>query len=438
MGTTDRGFYLPSNAETGWGEEINANFSRTADLGVNVKAYGAVGDGVADDTAAIQGAIDAAEANQAAIFFPAGIYRVTSGLDFAATSGQVVFGSGAGGVTTPKGSIIKAGAAMDYVVSVGSTFSHFRDIRVDGNDLADNGWLIWDAARTHFDTIGGNNCLGVGVRIEDNATAFGLGNGNNNSALFTKCTAINNTSHGFFMEESNDNNIIEFIHATATGNGGDGIVVKASGAVLLGGHFEGNTGYGIRVAEASDAGATIGAKIFFPWLEANGVGGIVFTDNKASSCEYWELASGMQDVDFANSWERNTIYTNAGDNALRWQFRGDGTAVGFSYTQITVNDGSAVDTNRDLTLTSKGTGRIITSGGARVAGDAELDGALNHDGSTVGLYGVAPVTRAAALTAADASTVDGTYGAEEAAVINNLRTRLAELALACKNMGVTS
>lgn len=31
------------------------------------------------------------------------------------------------------------------------------------------------------------------------------------------------------------------------------------------------------------------------------------------------------------------------------------------------------------------------------------------------------------LTAADATTVDATYGAEEAAVINNLRTRLNEV-----------
>lgn len=42
-------------------------------------------------------------------------------------------------------------------------------------------------------------------------------------------------------------------------------------------------------------------------------------------------------------------------------------------------------------------------------------------------YGAIPVVRQAALTAADASTVDATYGTEEAAVINNLRTRVNEL-----------
>jgi hypothetical protein len=44
-----------------------------------------------------------------------------------------------------------------------------------------------------------------------------------------------------------------------------------------------------------------------------------------------------------------------------------------------------------------------------------------ENGSTIKLF------KGAALTAADASTVDSTYGAEEAAVIANLRTRLNEL-----------
>jgi hypothetical protein len=45
----------------------------------------------------------------------------------------------------------------------------------------------------------------------------------------------------------------------------------------------------------------------------------------------------------------------------------------------------------------------------------------------VGFYGKAPVPQPAGLTPANSSTVDLVYGAEEQAVIVNLRTRLNEM-----------
>lgn len=47
---------------------------------VSVKDFGAVGDGVVDDTAAIQSAINATPAIGGAVYFPTGRYKVTSGL----------------------------------------------------------------------------------------------------------------------------------------------------------------------------------------------------------------------------------------------------------------------------------------------------------------------------------------------------------------------
>lgn len=68
--------------------------------------------------------------------------------------------------------------------------------------------------------------------------------------------------------------------------------------------------------------------------------------------------------------------------------------------------------------------------------EVEIDGALNHDGTTAGFFGVAPTTRPTALTAANASAVDLVYGAEERDVVNNLRIRLNELETRLRSLGL--
>ncbi|MEP9384029.1 glycosyl hydrolase family 28-related protein [Nocardioides cheoyonin] len=53
-----------------------------------------------------------------------------------------------------------------------------------------------------------------------------------------------------------------------------------------------------------------------------------------------------------------------------------------------------------------------------------------------GFFGASPAARPAALPATDAGTVDESYGAEEAAVINNLRTRLEALESRLRDIGL--
>jgi hypothetical protein len=74
-----------------------------------VTSYGATGNGVSDDTAAIQAAIGAANVNGGVVWFPSGVYRITAPLVLNSPKVSLL-GRGAGEL--PCASIIKAGATM--------------------------------------------------------------------------------------------------------------------------------------------------------------------------------------------------------------------------------------------------------------------------------------------------------------------------------------
>ena len=87
--------------------------------GVSVKLYGAVGDGVHDDTAAIQAAINA----NASIFFPTGTYLTTSTLTV--TNSQLLYGGG-------NQSIIQATGTNYDVFQVVGSYNTIYNLKTQG------------------------------------------------------------------------------------------------------------------------------------------------------------------------------------------------------------------------------------------------------------------------------------------------------------------
>jgi hypothetical protein len=93
----------------------------------SVKDFGAVGDGVVDDTAAIQAAINSfANAAYGRLVFPTGTYRTTTTLN---TNNRSLILDG-------RGSIIKFDATMTYGIVATGVGVHFRDLELTRNPAA--------------------------------------------------------------------------------------------------------------------------------------------------------------------------------------------------------------------------------------------------------------------------------------------------------------
>ncbi|GGD88918.1 glycosyl hydrolase family 28-related protein [Paenibacillus nasutitermitis] len=86
----------------------------TSDINVKAAPYSAVGDGVADDTTAIQNAINAAQsAGGGVVFFPKGTYKISSTLRVTAHNVQLE--------GTGKGSVVFLNKSTDAVIHIGDT-----------------------------------------------------------------------------------------------------------------------------------------------------------------------------------------------------------------------------------------------------------------------------------------------------------------------------
>ncbi len=94
----------------------------------NVKSFGAVGDGVTDDTAAIQAAINAMDAVGGALFIPKGTY-IVSGLRLTGKSCAYVYGEGYGSILE-----LKSGANADLLYCTWCDKAIFSRFRLDGNN----------------------------------------------------------------------------------------------------------------------------------------------------------------------------------------------------------------------------------------------------------------------------------------------------------------
>lgn len=131
-----------------------------ASAGVNVKAYGAVGDGIVDDTTAIAAAIAAAGANNTVIF-PKGTYLVTATLQMLA--GQAFVGEGGTGEGT---STIKKGANGDLVNMIGRCRLENLNLECAGSTYTGRGIYVSAGFSQVINNVSAFNCVTYALEFQ--------------------------------------------------------------------------------------------------------------------------------------------------------------------------------------------------------------------------------------------------------------------------------
>lgn len=175
-----------------------------ADISYNVKKYGAVGDGLTDDTTAIQEAINEAHnVGRGVVYLPPGVYIVT-GIQY--RSNIIIKGAGIGATvvklkdSTPNSSVFNCTPEVTNIC--------IRDLTIDGN--RDNQTVYGHGIRsgTEGGIIGGLLC---NLHIK-NTGAYGIGlqKGTFRNVRLENITTENTGLDGIDIKNTSNNNDIIF------------------------------------------------------------------------------------------------------------------------------------------------------------------------------------------------------------------------------------
>jgi hypothetical protein len=316
---------------------------------INVKDFGAVGDGVADDTAAIQAAVNAATASTS-VYFPQGTYKIIPATNVVCMDGNT---RKAGIVIDNKARMgIYANGRVNIVVAgtdaerIGFSFNSCNDITISGlgfnlddNDTSGSNYLT----KQHFWCImlrSGNNditiesCRFVSASRGIHADATSLTANTNllvvnntfknliNYPLITRnCSEVSVCSNRFIgtgRSWSNDNEDIAF--ATDTSN-----------ALASGNLFKNTLGLNSRITAAENTGPTaitgnskVGNSVFVELYESSNVSitGNV-SDHTGYSSEH-VLFTATQNVNGQNVTVTGNVFLGGGRAISDYFPSGDG------------------------------------------------------------------------------------------------------------------
>ena len=274
---------------------------------LSVKDFGAVGNGVTNDTAAIQAALNHAAANNLSLHFPAGTY-IASGLTYTASylAHLTISGEGSGnttlqappGTTSPVFTLGVGGSALgpnqmlfhglsfkgnypgSYQASAAAYTQHTFLVDTANHILFDdcrfyngvNGLSVRNGVITHLHRCGAwYNEIGFYVATPGIAIA-------GTTTFLDKTDAKNNHRWGVYFD---DGRMLTMSLCTVEGNGGNGM--GSSGGVYVGEYTGGEGGTGF---------TALGAVIDTTWFEANSGTAAVYLRSGINT---------LRDCNFSNS-----------------------------------------------------------------------------------------------------------------------------------------
>lgn len=314
LGNSVLGAALIAWRNGGVGSVIRSVFSRLFDLPVSVKDYGAVGDGVADDTAAIQAAIDTGAKE---LHFPRGIYR-HGNLNFNVTYQRV---------TGPGAQLIRASAAATVTASARGV--EFSGIRFSGGGLAGNNITV-TGPEVRFHSCNSTDTLGRCLKSLDS--------GGGMKVLFGIWNTLDHTAAGYEFELADTvpgTSLYTVIMGVETQQSFGGVLINGNGTVRLadcqigklrvtsgGGIYHGNRFNGAVTVLSStnlfgdNAFATNAT--FGDGVSAN-IGSILFaSDNAMGAGETLTIHSNVVESSFFLNQLANVTLTITGNNNDIW------------------------------------------------------------------------------------------------------------------------
>lgn len=214
---SDKKFYKYKNgAYVDLFEDVLNKVSQKDDFVINVKYYGAKGDGITDDTTSIQSAIDYVNTQGGGIvFFPKGLY-IVSGLTI--YDNIQITGCGRKNTTIKLKNNSNADVITGYLSSTlwgtsGQGLLHYsiRDIEIDGNrsnNTSGSGIAIF-AQNPEIINVSIKNCAEYGLRTEWSGLQpindYGM------EGYFSNIMIFNVGKHGFWHKGTNDSTILGVI-----------------------------------------------------------------------------------------------------------------------------------------------------------------------------------------------------------------------------------